>query len=264
MVDLYEDRKISQFTTALNLINGMTMGSEKSKQKGLKQYEKSVAKHETAEPITKRMRDTPAKAREVQKEKETERNKQQVLRRIRQKMAVRKISNKASEKVFGNRKQYMISYMLFTEEPRSKRPSFRINGIPYYPLLTNPTVRTANIKSNVFIEEVVKRKTTKRDDRALFKRVMMSMKTDKAFEDMMLSEFGDYTDAIRIEKVEEVDEKDEHKTPTTRNLQNAQNISIYNRYVETEINTDYMTVIEAIAKENYRENECWINALTDH
>ena len=171
VVDLYEDRKISQFTTALNLINGMTMGSEKSKQKGLKQYEKAVAKYETAEPITERMKNTPAKAREVKKEKEAERGKQQVLRRIRQKMAVRKISNKASQKVFGNRKQYMVSYMLFTEEPRSKRPSFRRNGIPYYPLLTNPTVRTASIKSNAFVEQVVKRKITKRDDRALFKRL---------------------------------------------------------------------------------------------
>ena len=263
VVDLYEDRKISQFTTALNLINGMTMGSEKSKQKGLKQYEKAVAKYETAEPITERMKNTPAKAREVKKEKEAERGKQQVLRRIRQKMAVRKISNKASEKVFGNKKQYMVSYMLFSVEPRiSKKVAFKVNGVSFYPLLTNPAVRTANIKSNDFIEGLVKRKITTMWDKYLFKKVMMVMGTDENFRSQMQS--LEYVDAIRIEKVEEVDEKDEHKTPTARNLRNAQNISIYNRYVETEINTDYMTVKEAIAKENYRENECWINALTDH
>ena len=44
------------------------------------------------------MRNTPTKAREAKKEKAVERNKQQVLRRIRQKMAVSQIQNKASQK----------------------------------------------------------------------------------------------------------------------------------------------------------------------
>ena len=93
---------------------------------------------------------------------------------------------------------------------------------------------------------------------------MMSMKTDKSFEDMMLSEFGDYTDAIRIESVEGIDEFTEKEDVKNKRLRNAQNIGIYNRYVETEINTDYVVVKDAIAKENYRENQCWINAITDH
>ena len=52
VINLYEDRKISQFTTAVNLINGMTIGNAKAKEKGIKQYEKTVAKYEDKAPIT--------------------------------------------------------------------------------------------------------------------------------------------------------------------------------------------------------------------
>ena len=61
VIDLYEDRKISQFTTAVNLINGLTTGNAKSKEKGNKAYQKA--------PITERMRNTPAKARQAKKGK---------------------------------------------------------------------------------------------------------------------------------------------------------------------------------------------------
>ena len=74
-------------------------------------------------------------------------------------MAVRQIQNKASQKIFGNRKRYLVSYTPFSVEPRvSKRVAFKVNGVSFYPLLTNPAVRMANIKSNDFIEGIVKRK----------------------------------------------------------------------------------------------------------
>ena len=262
VIDLYEDRKISQFTTAVNLINGLTTGNAKSKEKGNKAYQKAVEKYEDNAPITERMRNTPAKARQVKKEKAVEQNKQQVLRRIRQKMAVRQIQDKASQKLFGNRKRYSVSYMLFSVEPRvSKRVAFKVNGVSFYPLLTNPAVRTANIKSNAFIEEIVKRKITSDFDKHLFKKVMMVMRTDNSFVSQMQS--LEYVDAIRIENVELI-EADGDYDATTENLRNADNVSIYHRFVETEIDTSYATVKQALAKQNYREGECWINALVEH
>ena len=259
---MYEDRKISQFTKAVNLINGLTTGNAKSKEKGNKAYQKAVEKYEDKAPITERMRNTPAKARQVKKEKAVEQNKQQVLRRIRQKMAVRQIQDKASQKLFGNRKRYSVSYMLFSVEPRnSKRVAFKVNGVSFYPLLTNPAVRTANIKSNAFIEEIVKRKITSDFDKHLFKKVMMVMKTDQSFRSQMQS--LEYVDAIRLENVELI-EADGDYDATTENLRNADNVSIYHRFVETEIDTSYATVKQALAKQNYREGECWINALVEH
>ena len=262
VIDLYEDRKISQVTTAVNLINGLTTGNAKAKEKGNKAYQKAVEKYEGATPITERMRNTPAKAREAKQEKAVERNKQQVLRRIRQKMAVRQIQNKASQKIFGNRKRYSVAYMLFSVEPRnSKRVAFKVNGVSFYPLLTNPAVRTANIKSNDFIEGIVKRKITSDFDKPMFKKVMMVMKTDESFVRQLQS--LEYVDAIRLEKVELV-ETDGDYDATTENLRNADNVSIYHRFVETEIDPSYRTLKEALAKENYREGECWINALVEH
>ena len=251
-----------QFTTAVNLINGLTTGNAKSKEKGNKAYQKAVEKYEDKAPITERMRNTPAKARQAKKEKAVEQNKQQVLRRIRQKMAVRQIQNKASQKLFGNRKRYSVSYMLFSVEPRvSKILAFKVNGVSFYPLLTNPAVRTANIKSNAFIEEIVKRKITSDFDKHLFKKVMMVMRTDNSFVSQMQS--LEYVDAIRIENVELI-EADGDYDATTENLRNADNVSIYHRFVETEIDTSYATVKQALAKQNYREGECWINALVEH
>ena len=262
VINLYEDRKISQFTTAVNLINGLTLGNDKSKQKGLKQYEKAVAKYEDTVPITERMKNTPAKAREAKKGIQQEKNKQQVLRRIRQKMAVRQIQGKATEKLFGNRKSYSVSYMLFSTEPRvSKNVAFKVNGVKYYPLLTNPAVRTANIKSNTFIEEIVKRKITSQFDKDLFRKTLMVMRTDASFKDTL--GVVEYIDAIRIEKAELV-EHDGDYDATTENLRNAENVSIYHRFVETEIDTNCDTVKKALAKQNYRDGECWINALVEH
>ena len=59
-----------------------------------------VAKYEDAAPITVRMRNTPAQAREAKKEKEAERNKQQVLRRIRRKIAVKQDTSETTQKNF--------------------------------------------------------------------------------------------------------------------------------------------------------------------
>ena len=122
-------------------------------------------------------------------------------------------------------------------------------------------MRTANIKSNDFIEALVKRKITTMWDGHLFKKVMMVMKTDESFVSQMQS--LEYVDAIRLEKVELIEGNGDYDA-TTENLRNADNVSIYHRFVETEIDTSYTTVKEALAKHNYREGECWINALVEH
>ena len=51
VIELYEDRKISQTATAENLLNGLVEGKEK----GMKAYEKAVAKYQDPEPIGERI-----------------------------------------------------------------------------------------------------------------------------------------------------------------------------------------------------------------
>ena len=90
---------------------------------------------------------------------------------------------------------------------------------------------------------------------------MMVMNTDNSFVSQVQS--LEYVGAIRLENVELV-EADGDYDATTENLRNADNVSIYHRFVATEIDTSYATVKEALAKENYREGACWINALVEH
>ena len=93
--NLYEDRKISQFTTAVNLINGLTMGNAKAKEKGIKRYEKAVAKYEDKAPRTERMKATVKKARKGKEVKEVVRktDKQPVFNR----KAIGGLSTKAKD-----------------------------------------------------------------------------------------------------------------------------------------------------------------------
>ena len=65
IISLYEDRKITQLTTAENLIKGIATNNEKQKAKGMKQYEKAVEKYEAQQPITERMAKTAEKARDA-------------------------------------------------------------------------------------------------------------------------------------------------------------------------------------------------------
>ena len=102
VINLYEDRKISQFTTAVNLINGMTIGNAKSREKGNKAYQRAVAKYEDKAPITERMKATVKKARKGKEVKEV----------------VRSLSTKAKD-IFKGRKNYDVKYMLFSMNNRS-------------------------------------------------------------------------------------------------------------------------------------------------
>ena len=49
--------------------------------------------------------------------------------------------------------------------------------------------------------------------------------------------------------------------PNTHEI--LKNLTIDHRFVETEIDTSYTTVEEALAKQNYREGESWINEVVE-
>ena len=47
-------------------------------------------------------------------------------------------------------------------------------------------------------------------------------------------------------------------------MQQGNSISTYYRYIQTEVNAEAETMNEALRNQNYRENECWINALLEN
>ena len=260
IISLYEDRRITQLTTAENLIKGIATNNEKQRTKGLKQYDKAVEKYEDKEPITERMRETAGKAREAKKVKN-------VRVRLRQKTKASLASRLvriARERGIGNkRKSYSVEYMLYSTEVIGEiKRGKKINGLAYYPMFSKGQSRIANLKVDAFIETLVKRTITKQFEKPLFRKVMMFLKTDLQLKDMM-PDMIDYIDAIQILKVIEVDDDGKDYDIEDEGLKDTTNISIYNFYHQTLIDAEKETLKEAIQNNNYRDNECWINHLLE-
>ena len=265
IISLYEDRKITQLTTAENLIKGIATNNEKQKAKGLKQYEKAVEKYEAQQPISERMAKTAEKAREGK-----------VIKKVRVRLTGKtkasvasRLSRAVANRGFGNQKSYSIRYMLFTTNegavdgiPTKKvKPAFKVDGMPYFPLFAGKDFKQANIKATPFIETLVNRKITQQRDKPLFKKVMMLLKRDVDVKNALI-ELLNYTDAIIMYNVDEA-ETTENFDVEDEGLRDTTNISIYNFYHQTVIDTEKETVKEAIQNNNHKENECWINHLLE-
>ena len=270
ILSYYEDRKFSRKETADKLINGILAKDDKELKKGLKEYDKAVAKYEDAKPIGERVNVKQATKKATKARKE-----QAISVRLRKKTspedlakASRTITRMARKRLLQNRKTYAIQYMLFSRENKTgnKRASFIEEGRKYYSLLVNPSVRNANVLSQVWIEEMVKVKVLKHSNLPLFRRMMMTLRTDKEFQRMTEHEtFFSYIDAIRIEKIDLLESDDIDYDVFADELRDAKhNVSIYHKYIQTELNPDCLTLKEALKKNKHIENECWINTLTDH
>ena len=268
IVDLYEDRKISRYETANKLINDISINDTKKRKSGLKRYDKAVAKYEESEPITERMAKTAKKARTGKEVKAVikKHDKQPIFKR----KAISGLATKAKD-IFKNRKTYDVKFMLFSVANRDeiKKPSFILDGISYYPILLKASGKQralgeANVKANQFIETVVSRKIRKyhKDEKGLYKRVMLLMNTSSEFDD--IGHLVEYADAIRIESVELVETDTSNYDEREQPLREGQNISIYYRYIQTEVDADALTIKEALQKKEYKDNECWINALLEN
>ena len=260
IITLYEDRKITQLTTAENLIKGIATNNEKQRAKGLKEYEKRIEKYEDKEPTAERMRATAEKAREGKTIKKV---KVRLTGKTKASLASRLVRI-ARERGIGNkRKSYSVEYMLYSTEVIGEiKRGKKINGLAYYPMFSKGQSRIANLKVDAFIETLVKRTITKQFEKPLFRKVMMFLKTDLQLRDMM-PDMIDYIDAIQILKVIEVDDDGKDYDIEDEGLKDTTNISIYNFYHQTVIDTEKETLKEAIQNNNYRDNECWINHLLE-
>ena len=136
--------------------------------------------------------------------------------------------------------------MLFSLEDRrgTKRVSFIEEGNKYYSLLVQPSVRSANILSPVWIEKMLKVKVLKHRDSPLFKRMMMTLRTDKEFKRMTDNDnFYNYIDAIRIEHIDLLESDDIDYDVFADELTDAKhNVSIYHKYIQTELYPDCLTL----------------------
>ena len=257
ITDLYEDRKIVQKSTAQNLINDISTNNTKKREKALEKYEKAIEKYDTAQPAGERMAERAQKAREGK----TIKNVRVRLREKTKASAISRLVRQARERGIGNRKIYSIEFMLYSLEPigaivRGKK----INGLIYFPMFERGRPRQASIKVGEFIETLVNRTVTKQQEKPMFKKLMLFLKTDGGLKEAM-PDMLDYVDAIQITKVEKTDDDGRPYNVEDEGLRESNNISIYSFYHESVIDVEKETVKEAIQSNNFRENECWINEL---
>ena len=96
-----------------------------------------------------------------------------------------RLSRAVASRGFGNQKN--TCYLQLTREQwimspiKKHTPSFKVDGIAYFPLFAGTDAKFAKIKALPLIETLVNRKTTEQKDKPLFKKVMMFLKRDHDF-----------------------------------------------------------------------------------
>ena len=133
VIELYEDRKISQSGTAENLIRGLTTRNKKELEKGMKQYEKAVEKYQDATPIGERenVKKATEKANEARKAGAITRRLKKEIGEDELKRVSDKVTKAFRKKVLENRKIYSVKFMLFTSQDTRPKSAFRWNGRPF-------------------------------------------------------------------------------------------------------------------------------------
>ena len=137
----------------------------------------------------------------------------------------------------------------YTGERRKQvmKVAFTRNGMKYYPL--DPRGKYATIKTTPFIESILKRKMTRRDEKALFNKVVKLLKKD-----IGTNLYG-YVDALIVYTASEVSSTEEEFDLGDEPLKETSNVSIWNSYHETLVDPTRETVEEAIKSKHYREDE---------
>ena len=238
IIKLYTERKISNKTTAENMIKGLTSDNKRERDKAFQKYKDNIKELKERQPLNQRMAETRKR-----KKKNT----------------------------------YLVNFLLYTiRKPKNERikPAFTVNGRAFY--VESFDVRSATIEAIQFPKEVIGRRIlrylTDGDDfnglqNPEFVDLIKMLEEDEEFKDLVqfLRDFhyDNLFDAIKITKVELVDDTGEKFNIMTENLTRTVNVSIYHRYIHTPITTNAETIKEAINKGHYIENECWINLLTD-
>ena len=241
LTDLYEQRKIVQLSTAQNLINDISTNNTKKREKALEKYEKKIEKYDTAQPAGERMAEQAKKAREARTEKGVVKKVRVRLREKSKASAISRLVKVARDRGIGNRKLYSIKYMLYSLEPigrivRGKR----INGLIYYPMFEGGRNKEANIRVGEFIETLTNRTVTKQQEKPMFKKLLMFLKTDSGLRDAM-PDMLDYVDAIQITQVIRVDDDGNPYNIEDEGLRDTSNVAIYHFYHETVIDPEKET-----------------------
>ena len=263
---LYKDGKIFSKVTIQREINRYLGQSFKSEGERDLFYYKTMTKYldnPTAVLRKEKIRNEP-EYKKVSRKADREQLKRERAER-------RKIRNGIKN---GTLRYYTVSTIVYSgsKQTPDQKPKYiykqvdaltgEVEKIPVYTL----TIRNFNVlASNPFPNDIHREfLSSYPEHKELYEKVMNILETDKYFDE----HYGRYGDTYRLDAVyimnaEPIPSKGKYK-PLDTPLRNQEKVSIYHKYIETPVNLEYETLREAIENKNYVENECWLNAITEH
>jgi hypothetical protein len=270
IIDLYERKKIPNFRTAENAVirlNQKSKNAARSKRAEL-EYEKVVAKYRDAQPITGRLN------RELDKKRKSS----EILAGIT--MILFRVKDRSGEKqevtvnvdgVGGEgAKQDMreigkkVKNELTNKNNKTRRKCGDLEQ--FYIGTFDLRIDKLDLDFLKKVENQMMRRggTAEGSD---FKRLaQLLMSKNVAFSHLMDSTGKSYLEAIYVMDVFDSGFKDSNRVefdPKKRKNKDTEKVAAYYRYTSTELDLSAGTFKEAIAKQNYVKNECFINSLYD-
>ena len=237
IVTLYKDRKIANVATAENFIKNLTSTNKRTAEKARDKYNEQIKDLKKSKPLNERI----------------------------------------AEKKGMN--TYLVNFQLYTTRyPRNIiKPAFKKFGMEFY--IEKFDIRQATVKAKDFNKEWIKKVIFRFVDEAGFKS-KDAMKVDKEFKEIMdilrqdkdfdkfvkelMEHYDNLFDAIKIQQVEKISKSGEKFDIMKESLTDGiQHVSMYHRYIYTDLNSNLTTLRQAIENSTHIENQCWINSLSD-
>ena len=237
IVTLYKDRKIANVATAENFIKNLTSTNKRTAEKARDKYNETIKDLKKSKPLNERI----------------------------------------AEKKGMN--SYLVNFQLYTtRHPRNIiKPAFKKFGLEFY--IEKFDIRQATVKAKDFNKEWIKKVIFRFTDEEGFKdkdlnkvdkefeQIMDILRKDKDFDDFvkdLMEHYDNLFDAIKIQQVEKISKSGEKFDIMKENLTDGiQHVSMYHRYIYTDLNSNLTTLRQAIENSTHVENQCWINSLSD-
>jgi hypothetical protein len=245
IVQLYKERKISNLTTAENMIIKLRTIQPSDKIKTMKQYEKLINKYQQIEPLNVRMQATKTKNVE----------KKVVVKKTNAANKIQKLFKSFFKSKYAA--TYLVDVLLFSAKPAHPKQK------PYKGVYLMAEQQNEVRAPNPFPQDIYKQLIRQDKQQAAFKKGMNILMTDKHFKHWIENKVSDGVVAFKILSYETLGDTGKEYNPLDDDLMDASNVSCNFDYIETLVNLDSKTFMESIRNEKYKQNECWINSITD-
>ena len=154
--------------------------------------------------------------------------------------------------------EYQVKVLLFGDAPaHPKQKPYK--GV-YLMMERQYDIRAQNPFPQDLYKQLIKNNTLQKRE---FNRCYNILLTSEVFKEMMQNKPKSYITAIKFISVDTLEDGGREYNPLDEGLMDATNISCNFKYIETKINLEEKTFFEAIKNKTYKDNECWINSITD-